>query len=214
MNFAALAPGYSYPSVQKTLDDLKEGPHVATFGTDFIDFLTDPQNSLPLEPWKGPYVCGDYTLLVNLVDTLQPIQVQMGNYAFYPIVNVKQEDWNSPIIYYEWLMGYRIIKEEQETTELATWKLVWGGDLGLKPEYAVNETPIPEQTNKKLTITISKLPGYTVSTYYKQGTLYFVIFPMDYPGLNVDANYGNNETVYKCLQEELEARQFTVPPQE
>lgn len=211
MNFAALTPGYDFPSVQKTLDDLKNGPHVATFGTNLIDSLTNPNLPLPLLPWKEPYVCGDFTLLVNQVDTVQPIQVQMGNYAFFPIVNVKQEEWNSNVDYYQWLMGYVNVTDDGDVNQIGSWKLVWGGDVVKKPEYVINETPLPEQLNRKLTLTINLLPGYTVSVYYHQGILYFVLFPMDYPGLNVDANYGNNDTIYKWIQEELDVRQFTVP---
>jgi len=108
-------------------------------------------------------------------------------------------------------MGYRLIGDGEETMEIGTWKLVWGGDLDLKPDYFINETPLEDKLRKKITIIITKLPGYTVSVYYHQGILYFVVFPMDFPGLNVTANYGNDELIYKWLEQELKEREITVP---
>jgi hypothetical protein len=139
---------------------------------------------------------------------MQPLQIALGEYTFYPIVNIKQENWDLPTVYYEWFMGHLIMNGD--AYNLGPWKLVWGGDLDTKPSYHVNETPMDDLNLKKLTITITKMPGYSASVYYQNGVLYFVLFPLDFPGLNVTANYGNNDTLYKCLQDELEERQFTV----
>lgn len=210
MNFSGMTPGYDAPAIQKTLDEMKNTPGVATFGTDLLDALTLPDNAIAITPWKDPFVCGEYTLCLTQADTLQPLQVMMGNYLFYPLINVTQQQWQSPTVYYAWWMATRKTTENGDTVQLPSWKLVWGGDLASKPSYLINDTPMDDPLFKKVTLTLSSLPGYSVSVYYQWQALYFVLFPLDFPGLNVTANYGNNEELVKKLQEELPERLFTI----
>lgn len=211
MNFAALSPGYTNDAIQNTLQNLQKEPSVATFGTNLLDDTTKIDQPPPLVPWTTTKVYGDFTLGCYKQDyPYTPVLVHVGQYTFFPVVTVMQENGIDVAQYYNWNIG--TIDLLEDTSSHIQCKMVWGAAVEDMPDYSYNETPDVDNTNiVRKTLTI-KLLGYTVHLHYHENVFYFVIYPLKYATEGAKTLYMDQENTTKLLSAEIDKRQFSFSP--
>jgi hypothetical protein len=211
MNFAALTPGYTNDAIQNTLETMQKEPTVATFGTNLVDATTNLEQPPPIVPWTTTKVYGDFTLgCYKVDDPYTPVLVHVGQYTFFPVVTVMQENGVDVAEYYNWNIG--TIDLLEDVTSYIHCKMVWGAGIDEMPDYAYNETPDPNNTSLVRKTLSIKLLGYTVHLHYHENVFYFVIFPLKYASNGDKALYIDQENTSKLLSTEIDKREFSFSP--
>lgn len=201
---------YKDSDMTEVLQKMQQTLTTAHFGLDFLDMLTTFDFTMPASPWTTPVPLTTTMSLKpyqpTLVHDVTPVMVAVATYQFLPLIAVTQDEGpESTLLNRQWM--YERYNTLDSTTVRVPFKVVWGGMLSVKPTPVFKEES-EDDTGEwiRTTWSVSFSDGYQVLIYYKEACLYFVLLPIQTPGINTVAFYTSSSNLDLWFDSEYSQR--------